>query len=143
MNISDSFYILFILDSLSYPKTRILYTKIIKWKPYFDQIQIPIWILVPNTKEEVQQYKQGIHFICDPSYELFIQNNSYKTKNVYGKNYEIIYPEINVIKNNIKLFKSKRINKNTLCKAYFICLDQYLENFKKNFRNFVDNNLNL
>lgn len=127
-------YITIILDSFHLEKTRDHHDIILSWIPFFEQIQVPIQIITSDTIDELNQiqmrYNSSIQYISKEK-DYFLDKKYIKNKIIYGKEYSILSPEIQVYNENELVFRGKRINKNALYKAFFLCLDLQYQKMKK------------
>lgn len=136
--IQDSLYVLISLDSLAETKSLKYHNLILEELHYFNQYNIPIWIITPDNEQFLnhirQVYNFDIHYLANPSLSHYKTNNLIKNKQIYGKEYMIIYTNLKVINENKVIYNVNRINEKSLKMAYLKALEELFKIYKKNFK---------
>lgn len=131
-------YVVISLDTLKMNKSLKYHDMILEEMTYFDTYNIPIYLITPDEQIYLDSiksfYQSSIHYIGNPTKDYFYSQNLIKNKQVYGKNYEIIYTNLRVYHEERVIYQVNHINVKTLKTAYLKALEQLFQIFKKNFK---------
>lgn len=135
---SNPVYLHIYLDSLNLNKSLKYHDLIVENLIYFNEYNIPIYVITPDSEEYLQKikkfYQTNIIYVNQMDENYSFEQNLLKEKYVFGKKYEIIYTKIKVFNENRCVYEVNRINNKTIKMAYLKAIEELFKNFKKNFK---------
>lgn len=129
-----------ILDSIHYDKTLNYHDLFLLWDKEFEKVQIPIYIVFPDSENHIQKlknsYHSNIHYISN--IEWIQKLDCIQDKLVFGKKYTMILPKMYILHNHFLIEEQKRINNKTIKSLYIKSIELKFEIFLKKIKNSVD-----
>ena len=129
-----------ILDSIHYDKTLNYHDLFLLWDKEFEKVQIPIYIVFPDSENSIQKlknsYHSNIHYISN--IEWIQKLDCIQDKLVFGKKYTMILPKMYILHNHFLIEEQKRINNKTIKSLYIKSIELKFEIFLKKIKNSVD-----
>lgn len=136
VNLPNTLCVVALLDSLKKERSQQVLDELYEWKSYFDKIQIPVYIITPDSS--FNHCQSDFFFVQDPEYSYFKKWKAIKSKNVFGKEYPIIYNYLFLVESGNVKAMARRINYKSVGKLYLEGLKITYEKHVKKVKKMLD-----
>lgn len=132
----ENIFLLVFIDNLYTQKGLGYHDILLSWQEDFKKIEVPVYVVNTNTtnanKIVKEIYKSKLEYISCLDYSIFVDFDAYKTKMIFGKKYQVIYPYMYIIYDK-KVYKQyKRISSDSIKKLFLELMEIQRKRFIKN-----------
>lgn len=136
VSLPNTLCVVALLDSLKKERSQQVLDELYEWKSYFDKIQIPVYIITPDSS--FNHCQSDFFFCVDSEFDYFKKWNAIKIKNVFGKEYPIIYNYLFLVESGKAINTVRRINYKSVGKLYLEGLKITYEKHVKKVKKMLD-----